>query len=189
MSNNGLRESLKRVASTLKAAEIDFALGGGYAAWARGAPEPEHDVDFVILPKHLDRAEQALREVGFEVQRPSEDWLVKIYDQGRLIDLLFETVDQPVESLLARAEVIRVEALTMPVLSATDIMVTKLLSLSEGHCDLTPIVPVARALREQVDWRSVHAATRHSPYATAFLHLGVRLGIIPQLEQEKVVDV
>ena len=47
-SRDGLREALKRVAVALKESGAPFALAGGYAAWARGGPEPEHDVDFAI---------------------------------------------------------------------------------------------------------------------------------------------
>ena len=40
----------------------------------------------------------------------------------------------------------------MPVLPATDIVVTKLMALDEHYCDFARLLPVARALREQVDW-------------------------------------
>jgi hypothetical protein len=47
-TRTGLREALKLVAVTLKEGDAPFALAGGYALWARGAPESEHDVDFVV---------------------------------------------------------------------------------------------------------------------------------------------
>ena len=52
-----LREALKRVAVTLKQAEVPFALAGGYAAWARGGPEPDHDVDFVVTEADAEPAD------------------------------------------------------------------------------------------------------------------------------------
>jgi hypothetical protein len=51
-----LRRGLKRVAVALKDADLPFALAGGYAAWAHGGPEPEHDVDFLISADLADRA-------------------------------------------------------------------------------------------------------------------------------------
>src|SRR4029453_11021029 len=39
-----LRTALKRSTSALKADGIPFALGGGYALWVAGGPEPSHDV-------------------------------------------------------------------------------------------------------------------------------------------------
>ena len=43
--NDELRDVLRRAASALKAHGPEFALAGGYALWAYGAPEPVHDVD------------------------------------------------------------------------------------------------------------------------------------------------
>ena len=43
-----LRDALKRSAAALKADGVPFALGGGYALWVHGAPEPDHDVDLVV---------------------------------------------------------------------------------------------------------------------------------------------
>ena len=38
-----MRETLKRVAAILRGAEIPFVLGGGFAAWANGAPPSDHE--------------------------------------------------------------------------------------------------------------------------------------------------
>ena len=43
-----IRDLLKRTAVALKEADVSFALCGGYAAWVRGAPEPDHDADFLV---------------------------------------------------------------------------------------------------------------------------------------------
>jgi hypothetical protein len=66
----------------------------------------------------------------------------------------------------------------MPVLSATDLLVFKLLTLREHECDFGAVLPIARALREQVDWEIVRKETGHSPYARAFLTLLEDLDII-----------
>jgi hypothetical protein len=67
----------------------------------------------------------------------------------------------------------------MPVLSATDVMVSKLLALDEHYCDLATVLPVARALREQVDWERVRERTKGEPFAEAVLFLAERLGVVP----------
>ena len=46
--NDDLRDALKRAAAAFKAHGPQFALGGSYALWVYGAPEPVHDVDFVV---------------------------------------------------------------------------------------------------------------------------------------------
>src|SRR4029453_10134793 len=84
-----LREALKLVAVLLKESDVPFALAGGYALWARGAPEPHHDVDFVIAEEDRDRVATLLAEAGLEVVGPPEDWLFKVFVDGAMVDLLF----------------------------------------------------------------------------------------------------
>jgi len=177
--DTSLRESLKRVASTLKAAHLYFALAGGYAVWARGGPEPEHDVDFVLTPDDIPRAIDALERAGMTVVQPPEDWLIKVYDGENLIDLIHHPVGRPVDrEELEGADFFEVAAIRMPVLGATDMMVMKLLSLGEKYCDFAKVLPMARSLREQIDWDRVEKETHESPYAGAFLALARSLRLI-----------
>ncbi len=178
-NDKDMRESLKRVAVELKKADIPFALAGGYAGWARGGPEPDHDVDFVVAEDSVEPALEALAEAGLRTERPPEDWLAKVYDGECLVDLIHRPVDRPVTpEMLDRADVLEVDSVHMPVLAATDLVLTKLLALSENSCDLGAVLPTARALREQVDWDEVREQTADSPYAAAFFFLAERLGIL-----------
>ncbi|MDN4163462.1 hypothetical protein [Nocardioides abyssi] len=174
-----LREALKRVAVTLKQADVPFALAGGYALWARGGPEPEHDVDFVVAEDDAGRASELLAEEGLDVVQPPEDWLFKVFVDGAMVDILFRTNGVPVErSVLAEVDQIEVESVQMPVLSATVLMGQKLNALEEHACDFGAVLPVARAVREQVDWDEVRAATADNDFAVAFVFLLERLGVI-----------
>ena len=74
--DEGLVNTLKRVASTLKQAEIPFALGGSFAVYAHGGHSSDHDVDFLIREQDKERALEELGAVGFEAEQPPEDWLV-----------------------------------------------------------------------------------------------------------------
>ncbi|GIE29170.1 hypothetical protein Ait01nite_022150 [Actinoplanes italicus] len=178
--DEGLAITLKRVASTLKSADIPFALGGSFAVYARGGYSSDHDVDFLIREQDKDRALQELAAVGFETEQPPEDWLVKVYDEGRMADLIYRPVESPVdEETLRDTEQISVEAIYMPVLSATRLMVHKLLSYSQHYCDFATGLPVARSLREQIDWERVRRETTASPYAEAFMVLLDRLDVVP----------
>ena len=175
-----MRQTLKRVAATLKRAEVPFVLSGGYAAWVRGGPEPDHDVDFMLPAEALPKAIEALKREEFRIEQPPEDWLIKVFEGDRMVDLIHESNGRPVdERRLARAEPIEVEALEMPVLDPTDIVIDKLLALDEHYCDVTTVLPVVRALREQVDWDRVRAETADSPFAEAVLLIARRLSIIP----------
>jgi hypothetical protein len=178
--DEGLVNTLKRVASVLKQAEIPFALGGSFAVYAHGGHSSDHDVDFLIREQDKTRALDELAAVGFEVAQPPEDWLVKVYDEGRMVDLIYRPVESQVTDLTLRDTVMRpVEAINMPVLSATQLMVHKLLSYTQHYCDFATGLPVARSLREQIDWDRVRQETARSPYAEAFLVLLDRLDVVP----------
>jgi hypothetical protein len=174
-----VRDLLKRTAVALKQEGVPFALCGGYAAWARGAPEPDHDADFLVPQAEAERAAKALTDAGLTVVDPPEDWLTKVAGEHAFVDVLWRTCGTPVEvDLVERAETMPVLSVEMPVLGATDIVVTKLLALEEHYCDLGRLLPVARALREQVDWDRVRRDVAGNDFAVVFLVLLERLSVI-----------
>jgi Uncharacterised nucleotidyltransferase len=178
--DESLATTLKRVAAALKHADIPFALGGSFAVYAHGGHSSDHDVDFLIREQDKDEALEELAAVGFEVEQPPEDWLVKVYDDGRMVDLIFRPVESPVtDETLRDTEQLSVEAIFMPVLPATQLMIHKLLSYTQHYCDFATGLPVARSLREQIDWDRVRRQTAKSPYAEAFLMLLDRLDVVP----------
>lgn len=177
-SQENLREALKRVAVALKEGGVPFALAGGYAAWARGGPEPDHDVDFLVTAADAARAAEVVAGAGLEVSRPPEDWLFKVYTDGAMVDVLFRACGRPADMpVLERAGEVEVLSVQMPVLAATDLMVQKMCALDEHTADLSTLLPVARALREQVDWDLVESETADNDFAAAFLFLVRRLGV------------
>ena len=174
-----LREALKLVAVALKEGDAPFALAGGYALWARGGPEPNHDVDFVVAEEDAARVADLLAERGLEVVQPPEDWLFKVYVDGAMVDVLYRLSGDPVSrGRLEDVDELEVESVRMPVFSTTKLMVDKLNALEEHACDLGTILPVARAVREQVDWRQVAEQTEGNDFAVAALFLLARLGIV-----------
>ncbi len=174
-----IRDLLKRTAVALKQGDVPFALCGGYAAWVRGAPEPDHDADVLVPEAEADRAAKVLADAGLDVQEPPEDWLVKVVSGGSFVDVIWRTCGHPVESdLIDRSETLRVLSVSMPVLTATDILVTKAMALDEHYCDFARLLPVARALREQVDWETVQREVRDNDFAVVFLQLLERLGVV-----------
>ncbi|MGY1820567.1 nucleotidyltransferase family protein [Geodermatophilus sp. SYSU D00079] len=174
-----IRDLLKRTAVALKQGDVPFALCGGYAAWVRGAPEPDHDADFLVPAAEAERAAKVLAEAGLEVVDPAEDWLTKVVQGNSFVDVLWRTCGDPVEmDLIDRAEELPVLSVHMPVLEATDIVVTKLMALDEHYCDYSRLLPVARALREQVDWARVRRDVEANDFAAVFLILLDRLGVV-----------
>ncbi|KUI48212.1 hypothetical protein AU198_19580 [Mycobacterium sp. GA-1199] len=177
--NDDLRDALKRAASALRAQGPDFALGGSYALWVFGGPEPVHDVDFVVAEPDTEKAAATLEEAGFRVERTPEDWLFKAcVEDDFVIDVLHRLNGVPVdkESILA-AEEYDVLAVRMRVLAPTEVMREKLNSLNEHHCDFAALLPAVRAVREQLDWEQLRVETADNPFASAFLMLADRLGL------------
>ncbi len=175
-----LQDALRLTAVALEQAEVPFALVGGYAAWARGAPEPSHDADFAVCEEDAERARVAIAAAGLEIVDPPENWLFKAYYHGALVDVLFRMVGEPVTpGMLARSDRLEVLAVRMPVLDATDILSAKMRVLGEHFADFTRLLAMARALREQIDWERVRKETGMHPFARAFLLLVHELGVAP----------
>ena len=178
-SRDGLREALKRVAVALKESGAPFALAGGYAAWARGGPEPEHDVDFAIAEADAAAVADALTAARPAGVQPPEDWLFKVFTDDSMVDVLFRLSGSVVErDMLERADELEVLSVPMPVLSATDVVVARIMPWTSTQCDIAPHLAVARSLREQVDWDRVRTETKDSPFAAALLLLLERLEVI-----------
>ena len=179
-SQDALREALKRVAVVLKEGGVPFALTGGYAVWARGGPESVHDVDFLVAAEDAERAAEVLEAGGVEVVHPPEDWLFKAYSDGAMVDIIHRHSGGPASrAIVEDADVLEVLSVQMPVLSATEVLVQKMLALDEHYCDFGAMIPVVRALREQVDVDRVREETADSPFAAALLFLLERLGVLP----------
>ena len=181
--------TLKRAAYHLKDTGIPFCLAGSFAVYARGGESVDHDIDFLVKEEDATRVLTALAEVGFHTEVPPEGWLVKAYDDDRLIDFIYSPVQRPVtDATLADTDVIAVNACHMPVLSATELMIHKVLTWSAHYCDFARGLPVARSLREQINWARVYRETVHSPYAHAFLFLIDNLGVMSLSEARQAAD-
>jgi hypothetical protein len=173
-----MREALRGAASALKENGPRFALAGSYALWAYGAPEPSHDVDLVVSESDVAAADKTLRDAGFAIEHPPEDWLFKAATSDTVVDVLHRLNGVPVEAAtLDCAEPRDVLAITMPVLPPTMVLIQKLRSLGEHHCDFAKLLPPVRAVREQLDWHRIKTHTDDNDYAVAFLVLVERLGL------------
>jgi hypothetical protein len=171
--------SMKNAAAALRDAEIEFMLGGGLAAWARGGPATDHDVDFNVREEHAERGLEALVAAGMRPERPPEEWLYKAHDGPVLVDLIFRPAGGPItDEHFERATWLEVGAQSLLVASIDDVLVTKLLAISEQDPDFGGVLETARALREQIDWDFVRTRSSSSPFAQAFFTLVEGLGIV-----------
>ncbi|WP_240340309.1 hypothetical protein [Nocardioides sp. SYSU D00038] len=178
-TSDDLREALKTVAVVLKGTGRPFALAGGYAAWAHGAPESINDVDFLVRAEDAEELAAELAAAGLTVVQPPEDWLFKVPIGPSVVDVIHRSLSATVEGELERAESRGVLSVEMPVVSVTDLVSDKLLALTEHYCDVAAVLPVLRALREQVDWPEVVRRAEGHPFAEAVLFLLDRLEVVP----------
>jgi hypothetical protein len=89
-----------------------------------------------------------------------------------MIDLIFDPAGGPIDDdWFERAEQMEVYAITLPVASLEDVLVTKLMALNEQDLDYAPVLEMARSVREQIDFDAVRERTAGSPYARAFFTL------------------
>jgi hypothetical protein len=177
-------DSLKFSAAALRDAQIEFALAGGLAAWARGGPATEHDIDFLIRQEDASPALAALRAAGMRTDCPPEGWLVKAWHREVLIDLIYAPRGILVDTgFFARCEMLNVAAVEMPVVSLDDLLVGKLLVLNEHDLDFGPPLEWSRSLREQINWPEVGFRTNESPFARTFFHLLVELQVLDGLSE------
>jgi predicted nucleotidyltransferase len=180
-----LLDSMKRAGGILNDAGVPWVLGGGLACWARGGPETEHDVDFLVKPDDAERVQEAFARAGLKTERPPEGWLVKAWIEDVLVDVIFDPQDGPIDdALLERAEELEVYAMRMKVARLEDVITQKVLALSEQQPDFSSVLELARSLREQVDWEEVRERTSGSPFAKAYFTLLGELGIVPALQKK-----
>jgi Uncharacterised nucleotidyltransferase len=177
-----IEHALKRAAAALNQAGIPFLLGGSLASWARGGPETRHDLDLMIKPQDAERALEALTEAGMRTERPPEEWLVKAWDGETLVDLIYCPKGLPMDDdFFARGEQLSVLGMEIRVMALEDVMATKLMALTEHSLRYEGLLQIARALREQIDWRAVRSRTDSSPFACAFFVLLEGLEILPDV--------
>jgi hypothetical protein len=182
---SAIEHALKRAAAALRRAEIPFLLGGSLASWARGGPETRHDLDLMIKPEDAERALEVLHEEGMKPERPPEDWLVKAWDDGTLVDLIFCPRGMIIDDdVIARGERMSVLGLDIHVMAIEDVLVTKLMALSEHALRYESLLQIARSLREQIRWDDVRERTADSPFARAFFVLVEDLEILPATQPQ-----
>lgn len=175
-----IQETLKKTVAALDEAGVPFLIGGSLASWALGGPDTTHDLDVIVKPADAGRAQEALVAAGMRAEDPPESWLLKVWDGDVLVDLIHQPAGLTVDDeLIAGAQCVNAAAMDFKVMAIEDVLYTKLNSLSEHHLDLSSLLQISRAVREQVDWARLRERTGGSPYATAFFCLLDELGIVP----------
>lgn len=178
-SFDSIAETLKKVAAALRDNQIPYLLGGSLAFWAHGGPERRKDLDFMVKPGDADRALEVLENVGLRPEKPPEGWLYKVWDGDVTVDLIFHPKGLEIDDeVIERGHEMEVLSMPLRIMALEDVLCTKLLSLHEHYVDYSGLLPMARALREKVDWEYVRRRTDQSPFARAFFTLIEGIGVL-----------
>jgi hypothetical protein len=178
---DGMGPTLKRAAAALRDAGIPFLVAGGVGSWVRGGPDTDHDLDFVVKPEDAERALATLAAEGMRPERPPEEWLYKAFDGDVMVDIIFRPAGlQVTDEVIARGEELEVMSMRMRVMTPEDILVTKLMAMTEHTINYRSCLEIGRALREQIDWEDVRRRTEESPFGRAFFVIAEGLGILPR---------
>jgi hypothetical protein len=179
-----IEASLKKATAALDERRVPFLLGGSLAVWARGGPESCNDLDLMVRRQDAEAALEALEQAGMRGEHAPEGWLYKAWDGDVLVDLIFDPKGQPIDDrTFERSEPVSAFGVEIRAMSLEDVLITKLKALNEHYLDYEPLLQMARAVREKVDWNRVRAAVGDSPYAVAFFTLIEGLGLIGEADR------
>ena len=90
-----------------------------------------------------------------------------------MVDLIFAPNGKAevVDNLLRRAEPLEVFAITVKVMTVTDVLETKLLTLKEHELCYDGLLEIVRACREQIEWDRLRERAAVNAYTKAFFTL------------------
>lgn len=152
---------IRRVVTGLEAAGVHYALIGGFAMSLRGLQRSTMDLDFILMLEDLAKADQLLRECGYERVFHSENvshYVSPDREWGR-IDIL-HAFRGPTLGMLERAEVLPVLAdLGIKVVHIEDIAGLKVQDLVNNPAravrdwaDIRMMLEAAGEQKQVIDW-------------------------------------
>jgi predicted nucleotidyltransferase len=164
MSATDLGEALRRAASVLSDAGIEYALMGGMASALIGRNRATTDIDLFLAPKDAVPALRALACAGFATQRTDEAWLYKAWWRDAMVDLIFKSKGgiQFDREMRERRRLMDVNGVRIPALAPEDLLLIKVLASAE-HAVRHWYDALAVLAGGEVDWEYLLRRSRHHP--------------------------
>lgn len=135
---------------------IPFLLGGSFALSAHtGLPPPLKDLDVFCKPGDYPRILACFRRRGYAVEIEDERWIAKIREGDRFVDVIFNstTAIAPVtDQWFAAAATVRVGERTIPILSPTELVWSKVFVQDRNRYDGADIAHLLLKQCENIDW-------------------------------------
>ncbi|MCA1830668.1 MAG: nucleotidyltransferase [Actinomycetota bacterium] len=110
--------------------DVPYIVIGSIAADVHGEeswPRRGSDIDLFLAEDDALRAQKVLGENGFHIEPPDEDWLLKAYREGVLVDLIFRAAKtiRLDDEMLERARERNIAGRSVRVISPEDYIVVQ----------------------------------------------------------------
>lgn len=149
-------ECYRTALRVLKAAEVDFLVGGAYA-FARVAGTARHtkDLDLFLRPADRDRALATLAAVGYQTEVTYPHWLAKAKSGEFFIDLIYDSgngatrVDEGWFTYAVAGEVLGQQVKLCP---PEECLWSKAFVMDRDRYDGADLAHILRAASHRLDW-------------------------------------
>lgn len=140
-------------------ARIPFVVAGAFAIHHHtGIWRTTKDLDLFLQPEHVPEALKELRRCGFTTEVTDPVWLAKAFCGRYFVDLITATRNAALLvdcSWIARSVPAEFFGIPCRVLSAEEIIVTKLFVSRRERFDLADVVHLMRATSKHLDWKRI----------------------------------
>lgn len=153
-------ENYMRAIRGLKARNVPFVLGGGFAQAAfTGRWRNTKDIDFYVLPRDVPVAKEALSEAGFEdyfTKVPYDRaWIYRSTRADVIVDIIWAMANQraQVDSLfLERATPVSLRGEELMLIPMEDFLWCKMYVIQRDRCDWADVINVLYSNAPRLDW-------------------------------------
>lgn len=170
----------RHVLRALKAADIPFLVGGGYAAARHTRIDRRvKDLDLMIRRGDWPAAARALRAVKIKTYLPFPHWLGKAVNRDALVDIIFSSGNAIVavdDEWFERATSTKVLGFTVQLCPPEELLWSKSFIMERERFDGADVLHLIRACGRTLDWR--HLCNRFRGHERVLLAHVVLFGYV-----------
>ena len=178
----------RQVLRALKAADIPFLIGGGYATARHTRIDRRvKDLDLMIRRADWPDTARALRKVGIHTYLPFPHWLGKAVTTGALVDIIFSSGNAVVavdDQWFERSETTRVLGFTVRLCPPEELLWSKAFIMERERFDGADVLHLIRAAGRTLDWK--HLCNRFRGHERVLLAHVVIFGYVYPTEADVI---
>jgi Uncharacterised nucleotidyltransferase len=178
----------QRTLALLQQAGVPLLVGGAYAfAHYTGVERHTRDLDVIVLPDDTDGALTALRDAGYETERPFPHWLAKARRGKPSVDVIFGSgngVTRVDREWFEHATPAQVLGLSVDLVPVEELLWTKAFIQERERFDGADVAHLLLTRGDTLDWRRL--LRRFGPHWRVLLSHLVLFGFIYPAEHGRV---